>query len=237
MSRGAWLGVFLGVIALGLALAVLTALATGESSTTTSAGTPPSAAGQFDLPLALRSGVPLAQHRETSWWGLPHNRAGRRDRGGSRRRPRGRGRRAHHARRTRRAVRVVRAGLLTRHCSGTGWADKGACRPGRDRRRSPSRSRHGSPRRARETSPARGERWPRALVPFHGAAQLRPRRDRTGLDVQAPDRLSLHTSTGFRSVIIGDTRWDFLEGPGIARAPASTSARCSCGTRRAHRGS
>ena len=34
----------------------------------------------------------------------------------------------------------------------------------------------------------------------------------TGLDVQAPNRLRLRTNTGFRSVIIGRTRWDFLDG-------------------------
>jgi hypothetical protein len=34
----------------------------------------------------------------------------------------------------------------------------------------------------------------------------------TKLDVQAPNRLRLRTSTGFRSVIIGRTRWDNAEG-------------------------
>ena len=34
----------------------------------------------------------------------------------------------------------------------------------------------------------------------------------TRLDVQAPDRLRLRTDNGFRSVIIGGTRWDFLDG-------------------------
>jgi hypothetical protein len=45
----------------------------------------------------------------------------------------------------------------------------------------------------------------------------------TKLDVQAPNRLRLRTSTGFRSVIIGRTRWDNAEGswervpfPGLA---------------------
>jgi len=34
----------------------------------------------------------------------------------------------------------------------------------------------------------------------------------TKLEVQAPDRLRLRTSTGFRSVIIGRNRWDFAKG-------------------------
>jgi hypothetical protein len=34
----------------------------------------------------------------------------------------------------------------------------------------------------------------------------------TRLAVQAPDRLSLHTNSGFRSVIIGRKRWDYLDG-------------------------
>jgi hypothetical protein len=34
----------------------------------------------------------------------------------------------------------------------------------------------------------------------------------TKLDVQAPNRLRLKTSTGFRSVIIGRNRWDYTEG-------------------------
>ena len=34
----------------------------------------------------------------------------------------------------------------------------------------------------------------------------------THLAVQAPDRLSLRTSSGFRSVIIGRKRWDYLDG-------------------------
>jgi hypothetical protein len=35
---------------------------------------------------------------------------------------------------------------------------------------------------------------------------------RSQFDVQAPDRLRLRTANGFRSVIIGQTRWDFLDG-------------------------
>jgi hypothetical protein len=34
----------------------------------------------------------------------------------------------------------------------------------------------------------------------------------TKLEVQAPNRLRLRTSTGFRSVIIGRNRWDYAEG-------------------------
>jgi hypothetical protein len=35
---------------------------------------------------------------------------------------------------------------------------------------------------------------------------------RTDFDVQAPDRIRLRTANGFRSVIIGRTRWDFQAG-------------------------
>ena len=34
----------------------------------------------------------------------------------------------------------------------------------------------------------------------------------TQLDVEAPNRLRLRTNTGYRSVIIGKTRWDFVDG-------------------------
>src|SRR5207342_1729285 len=51
-----------------------------------------------------------------------------------------------------------------------------------------------------------------ALVPLHGAPELGQRSIFTGTDVQAPNRLRLRTNTGFRSVIIGGTRWDFLGG-------------------------
>ena len=53
-----------------------------------------------------------------------------------------------------------------------------------------------------------------ALRSYHFTERLSSGRGAilTRLDVQAPDRLRLRTNNGFRSVIIGGTRWDFLDG-------------------------
>ena len=58
-----------------------------------------------------------------------------------------------------------------------------------------------------------GGRWAR-LRSYHFTERLSSGQGSilTGLDVQAPNRLRLRTNTGFRSVIIGGTRWDFLDG-------------------------
>ena len=50
MSRGAWIGVFVGVIVLGLALAVITGLATSGEETTTTSAANRSSTETFDLP-------------------------------------------------------------------------------------------------------------------------------------------------------------------------------------------
>ena len=56
----------------------------------------------------------------------------------------------------------------------------------------------------------------------------------TAYEVQAPDRLSLRLHGGFRSVIIGRTRWDYHDGSWERGPfPGLTLSRCSCGTGRA----
>ena len=215
MSRGVWLAVFLGVIALGLGVAVLAALATGgEESTTTSAATTPSVARQFDLPLALQSNtLALAQHHGDVVVGLAAQAGGPVE------------------------VAVVRAEdpldaddvritlggrAVTSESCGRGCSRIEA--PVLDGKMRALAVRVGQtpfsfalpPRlpasgakefaRARQTMGAlRSYHFTERLSSGHGAIL-------TGLDVQAPDRLRLRTSNGFRSVIIGGTRWDFLDG-------------------------
>lgn len=216
MSRGVWLAVFLGVIALGLALAVLAALATGGSgtTTTTSAATTSSAAGQFDLPLALQSDtLALAQHRGDVVVGIAA-------------RPGGPVEVA--------AVRgedPVAAGDVRFTLDGRTVASepcgRGCSRitePVLDGRTSALSVETGStpftftlPRRLPASGAhdfARARRTMAALRSYHFTERLSSGRGAilTALDVQAPDRLRLRTNNGFRSVIIGGTRWDFLDG-------------------------
>jgi hypothetical protein len=215
MSRGAWLGVFLGVIALGLGLAVLTALATGgESPTTTSGATTSSAAGQFELPLALRSDtLALAQHRRDVLVGLAAQPGGPLEIAAVR----GEDPVAAGDVRITLDGRAVPSEPCGRGCSRV-------TAPVLDGRTSALAVEVGStpftfalPPRLPESGAkdlARARRTMAALRSYHFTERLSSGRGAilTGLDVQAPDRLSLHTNTGFRSVIIGHTRWDFLEG-------------------------
>jgi hypothetical protein len=213
MSRGAWLGVFLGVIALGIGVAVLTQLATGGSdTTTTSAATRSSATGQFDLPLALQSDtLALAQHRGNVLVGIAARPGGPVEvaavRGED---PLG-------------DVRITLDGrTVTSKPCGRGCSRiTGPVLDGRTRalavetgstsftftlpRRLPA-SGANDLARARQTMAAlRSYHFTERLSSGSGAILTR-------LDVQAPDRLRLRTDNGFRSVIIGRTRWDYLDG-------------------------
>ena len=218
MSRGAWIGVFLGVIALGLGLAVLTALATrGDGSTTTSAvtaSTSPSARGPFDLPLALRSdSLALGQHRRDLLIGLAAQAGGPIEIAAVRAEdplPAGDVKIALDGRDVEsepcgRGCSRIQASVLDGRPRVVIVRVGSASVPFRlPRRLPPSGSRVFS--HARETMDAlRSYRFTERLSSGQGAIFTR-------LDVQAPDRLRLRTNTGFRSVIIGKTRWDFLDG-------------------------
>jgi hypothetical protein len=215
MSRGVWLGVFLGVIALGLGVAVLAALATrGGDATTTSAATTPSASGQFDLPLALQDDtLALAQHRKDVVVGLAARPGGPLEvaavRGED---PLGGD-----------DVRIMLDGrAVTPESCGRGCSRVDA--PLLDGQARALAVRVGStpftfalpPRLpasgAKEL--ARARRTMGALSSYHFTERLSSGHGAilTGLDVQAPDRLRLRTNNGFQSVIIGGTRWDFLDG-------------------------
>lgn len=213
MSRGAWLGVFLGVIALGIAVAVLTQLATGGSETTTrSAATSSSVTGQFDLPLALQSDtLALAQHRGNVLVGIAARPGGPVEvaavRGED---PLG-------------DVRVTLDGrTVTSKPCGRGCSR--ITEPVLNGRTRALTVETGStpftftlPRRLPASGAkdfARARRTMAALRSYHFTERLSSGSGAilTRLDVQAPDRLRLRTNNGFRSVIIGGTRWDYLDG-------------------------
>ncbi|HEY7149542.1 MAG TPA: hypothetical protein VH420_08855 [Gaiellaceae bacterium] len=215
MSRGAWLGVFLGVIVLGLGMAVIAALATGEDgSTTTSGATTTSVPGQFDLPLALRSDtLALAQHQRDLVVGIAAQTRGPVEIA---------------AVRAEDPVdpgdmtisldgRTVGAEQCGRGCSRVsgpvldGDAKVLGVRVGSTRfafalpARLPPSGTTDFVRARRAMAALRSYRFTERLSSGQGAIFTR-------LDVQAPNRLSMRTNTGFRSVIIGKTRWDFLDG-------------------------
>jgi hypothetical protein len=228
VSRGAWIGVFVGVITLGLGLSVLTALATQDGgSTTTSATTTSgsSVAGPFDLPLALRSdALALAQHRRDLLIGLAAKPGGPVEIAAVR------------------AEDPIPAADVKISVDGFDVQSE-ACGRGCSRIQAPvlsgrsigvtvhvgsSSVRFSLPRRLPPSGAGPFERARRtmgALSSYHFTERLSSGHGAifTQLDVQAPDRLRLRTNTGFRSVIIGKTRWDFLDGrwerarfPGLA---------------------
>jgi hypothetical protein len=213
MSRGAWLGVFLGVIALGIAVAVLTQLATGGSeTTTTSAATRSSVTGQFDLPLALQSDtLALAQHRGNVLVGIAARPGGPVEVAAVRgedplgdvritldgrtvtSKPCGRG--------CSRITEPVLSGRTRALAVETGSTPFTFTLP----RRLPASGAKDFARARRTMAALRSYHFTERLSSGSGAIL-------TGLDVQAPDRLRLSTNNGFRSVIIGGTRWDYLDG-------------------------
>jgi len=213
MSRGAWLGVFLGVIALGIALAVLTQLATGGSeTTTTSAATTASASGQFDLPLALQSRtLALAQHHGDVVVGIAARPGGPVEVAAVRgedplgdvritldgrtvtSEPCGRG--------CSRITEPVLNGRTIALAVETGATPFTFTLP----RRLPASGAKDFARARRTMAALRSYHFTERLSSGSGAILTR-------LDVQAPDRLRLRTDNGFRSVIIGGTRWDYLDG-------------------------
>jgi hypothetical protein len=217
VSRGAWIGVFVGVIALGLGLAVLTALATdgGETTTTASSATTISSSTRvFDLPLALRSNtLALAEHRKDLLIGLAAQPGGPIEIAAVRAEdPLGPddleitvdGRSAQAEPCGRGCSRVEASVLDGKRHTVKVTADPLSATFALPRRLPPSGA--GTFEHAKRTMAA--------LHSYHFTERLSSGAGSifTRLDVEAPNRLQLRTDNGFRSVIIGKTRWDFLDG-------------------------
>ena len=215
-SRSVWVAVFVGIIALGLGAAVVTAFVTDNgapSSSSTSTGSS-SASDTFDLPIGLqRDTLALAKHRRDLLVGLAARPGGPVD------------------------VAVVRGdtplsgGAVRIAVDGRGVPTE-ACGTGCSRARADVL--RGRPSRVTVSAGSTPVSFllPAALPASGRAAFDRARSTMaalrsytfterltsggptvfTHLAVQAPDRLSLRTNSGFRSVIIGRKRWDYLDG-------------------------
>lgn len=214
MSRGAWIGVFVGVIVLGLALAVITGLATSGDETTTTSAANRSSTETFDLPLALRDDtLALAKHRGKLLVGLAAQPGGPLEVAAVR----GSDPVASDDLEISIDGRTVSAESCGRACSRVA----GPVLDGRARNVEVAVGSSTLPFALPARLPpsganafARARRTMGALRSYHFTERLTSGQGSilTGLDVQAPNRLRLRTNTGFRSVIIGGTRWDFLDG-------------------------
>jgi hypothetical protein len=222
------MAIFLGIIVLGLGAAAVTAVVTndGESgATTTTESTTSSAVSAFDFPLGLkRDTLALAKHRQDILVGVAAQPRGPVD------------------------VVALRAegplpGNAVRIAVDGRPLEAKSCGRGCSRVQAPVLDGRPSVVTVRAESASVSFRLPPSL-PVSGERVLdRARRTMgalrsfrfterlssgqgvvvTRLNVQAPDRLSLRTNSGYRSVIIGHTRWDFLDGrwqrapfPGLA---------------------
>jgi hypothetical protein len=215
-SRSVWIAVFVGVIALGLGAAVVTAFVTdnGEPSASSTSTGSSSVADTFDLPIGLETDtLALAKHRRDLLVGLAARRGGPVEVAAVRGDTPLAGD----------AVRVAVDGrdVATESC-GTGCS------------RVPASVLKGQPSRVTVTAgsapvsfqlpgslPASGESaFDQAKRTMGGLRSYRFTERLTSggpvvftrLAVQAPDRLSLRTNNGFRSVIIGHKRWDYQDG-------------------------
>lgn len=216
-SRSVWIAVFVGIIFVGLAAAVVTAFVTDDgapSASRTSTGSS-SASDTFDLPIGLQSDtLALAKHRKNLLVGLAARPGGPVE------------------------VAVVRgdtpqAGDAVRVAVDGHDVSAVSCGTGCSRAQADVLQGRASrvTVTAGSTAPV-SFRLP-AELPASGEPALgRARRTMaalrsyrfterltsggpvvfTHLAVQAPDRLSLRTNSGFRSVIIGRKRWDYLDG-------------------------
>ena len=209
------MGVFVGVIVLGLGLAVSTALATsGDGTTTTTSATGRSSTDTFDLPLALQEDtLALAEHRGSLLVGLAAQPGGPLE------------------------VAAVRGSdpvapgdleisidgrpAKAESCGRACFRAAGPVLDGRVRNVEVAVGASTLPFTLPARLPpsganvfARARRTMGALRSYHFTERLSSGQGSilTRLDVQAPNRLRLRTNTGFQSVIIGGTRWDFLEG-------------------------
>ena len=215
MSRGAWIGVFVGVIALGFMLAVVAAVVTkgGGTTATSTAAQTVSSTETFELPLALqRNTLALAGHQGDTLVGLAARPGGPLEvvtlRGA-----------------TPMAQDDVKISIDGKP-AGTDSCGRACSRvsqpvlDGRPRKvevtAGATKLEFTLPRRlppAGASAFARARRTMAALHSYHFTERLSSGRGAilTRLDVQAPNRLRLSTNTGYRSVIIGDARWDFID--------------------------
>ena len=215
-SRTLWIAVFGAVIALGLVVAVVTAFVTGSGGTSASSTSTASSSvsDTFDLPLGLEQDtLALAEHQRDLLVGLAAQPGGPVEvavvRGDT---PLGSD-----------EVRVSVDGrdVATETC-GTGCSRVPASvlegRPSRVTVRAgstpvsfqlpgslPASGQSAFDRARRTMAALRSYRFTERLT--SGGPIVFSR-----LAVQAPDRLSLRTNSGFRSVIIGRKRWDYQEG-------------------------
>ena len=215
-SRSLWLAVFGGVIAVGLIAAIVTAFVTddGEPSASTTSTGAASASDTFDLPLGLESDTfALAQHRGNVLVGLAARSGGPLEvavvRGDT---PLSAD-----------AVRVDVDGheRPTESC-GTGCSRVAAgVLQGRSSRVTVNTGSSSVSFQLPASLPASGQSdLDRARRTMAGLRSYRFTERLTSggpivvtrLAVQAPDRLSLRTSGGYRSVIIGRKRWEYLDG-------------------------
>jgi hypothetical protein len=215
-SRSVWLAVFVGIIVLGLGAAVVTAFVTdgGEPSTESTTTTSSSVSDTFDLPIGLQGDtLALAKHERDLLVGLAARPGGPVEvavvRGDTplagdavRVAVDGRDRPTESCGTgcSRVAAAVLRGGP-TRITVNAGSAPVSFQLP-----ESLPASGRAAFDHARKTMAAlRSYRFTERLTSGGPVVVTR-------LAVQAPDRLSLQTNSGFRSVIIGRKRWDYLDG-------------------------
>jgi hypothetical protein len=215
-SRTLWIVVFGGIIALGLGAAVVTAFVTdnGGSSASSSSTRSSSVSDTFDLPIGLQKNtLALAKHQRDLLIGLAAQPGGpvevavvRSD-----------------APVASDAVRVSVDGrdVPTESC-GTGCSRaQAAVLQGRPSRVTVTAGSAPVSFQLPASLPASGQsafdRARRTMAALH-SYRFSERLTSGGpvvftrLAVQAPDRLSLRTNSGFRSVIIGRKRWDYQDG-------------------------
>jgi hypothetical protein len=215
-TRTFWIAVFGGIIALGLVAAVVTAFATddGGTSASSTSTTSSSVSDTFDLPIGLEHDtLALAKHQRDLLVGLAAQPGGPVEvavvRGDT---PLGSD-----------AVRVSVDGRdVTTESCGTGCSRaRASVLQGRPSRVAVSAGSTPVSFRLPASLPASGQaafdharRTMAALRSYRFTERLTSGGPVvfSRLAVQAPDRLSLRTNSGFRSVIIGRKRWDYQEG-------------------------
>jgi hypothetical protein len=215
-SRGVWIAVFVGIIALGLGAAVVAAFVTDNgkpSAQSTTAGSS-SVSDTFDLPIGLEPDtLALAKHQKDLLVGLAARPGGPVEvaavRGDG---PLGSDSvrvtvdgRAEQAQSCGTGCSRVQAAVLQGRPSVVAVSAGGAPVSFQLPARLPASGQSALDRARATMSALRSYRFTERLT-SGGPVVL------TQLVVQAPDRLSLRTNSGFRSVIIGHRRWDYLGG-------------------------
>jgi len=215
-SRTLWIAVFGGIVALGLGTAVVTAFVTddGGPSASSTSTTSSSVSDTFDLPIGLeKDTLALAKHQRELLVGLAAQRGGPLEvavvRGDT---PLGSD-----------AVRVSVDGRdVTTESCGTGCSRaQAAVLQGQPSRVTVSAGSAPVSFQLPPSLPASGQSaFDRARRTMAALRSYRFTERLTSggpivfsrLAVHAPDRLSLRTNSGFRSVIIGRKRWDYQDG-------------------------